>query len=115
MFTEEKLCSIFFTLFIQFKKTEAIVQSCSENSCSEKLCKIHKKTPAMDSQVWNFTKNRTPRQVLELHEVSQNSYSIEHLRTEATTVGVLLKKMFLKISQNSQENICVRASFLMKL
>ena len=34
---------------------------------------------------------------------------------EATTRGVLRKKMFLKISQNSQRNTCVRASFSIKL
>ena len=34
---------------------------------------------------------------------------------EATTRGVPLKKVFLKISQNSQENTCARASFLIKL
>ena len=31
---------------------------------------------------------------------------------EAATRGVLCKKMFLEISQNSQENICARASIL---
>ena len=35
--------------------------------------------------------------------------------TEAATEGVLWKKMFLKILQNSQENICARVSFLIKL
>ena len=35
--------------------------------------------------------------------------------TEAVTWCVLLEKMFLKISQNSQENICTRVSFLIKL
>ena len=33
---------------------------------------------------------------------------------EATTGGVI-KKVFLKISQNSQENTCTRVSFLIKL
>ena len=37
------------------------------------------------------------------------------LDTEATTRGVLSKKVFLKISQNSQENTCARLSFLIKL
>ena len=37
------------------------------------------------------------------------------LATEAATAGVLYKKVFLKISQNSQENTCSRASFLIKL
>ena len=38
------------------------------------------------------------------------------LSTEApATGGVLWKKVFLKISQNSQENTCARVSFLIKL
>ena len=35
--------------------------------------------------------------------------------SEAATRGVLRKKVFLKISQNSQENTCARISFLVKL
>ena len=35
--------------------------------------------------------------------------------TEAATKGVLCKKVFLEISQSSQENIRVRVSFLVKL
>ena len=34
---------------------------------------------------------------------------------EAATGGDLLKNVFLEISQNSQENTCVRPSFLIKL
>ena len=65
----------------------------------------------------------------------KNTYFEEHLRTtasvvftlvttvlwkwiflsEAATVSVLSKKVFLEISQNSQENICARVSFLIKL
>ena len=33
---------------------------------------------------------------------------------EAATGGVLLKKVFLKISQNSYENTCARLSFLIQ-
>ena len=35
--------------------------------------------------------------------------------TEAATGGVLLKKVFLKVSKNSQENTRARVSFLIKL
>ena len=35
--------------------------------------------------------------------------------TKAATRGILLKKIFLEISQNSQENNCARVSSLMKL
>ena len=35
--------------------------------------------------------------------------------SEAATRGVLLKKVFFEILQNSQENICARASFLINL
>ena len=38
-----------------------------------------------------------------------------HLTSEAATGGVLLKKLFLKMLQNSQENPCARVSFLIKL
>ena len=34
---------------------------------------------------------------------------------EAAIRGVLYKRVFLKILQNSQENICARVSFLIKL
>ena len=42
-------------------------------------------------------------------------YSSYLENTEAATRGVLWKKVFLKISQNSQENSFVRVSFLIKL
>ena len=35
--------------------------------------------------------------------------------TEAATRGVLQKKVFFKMLQNSQENTCARVSFLIKL
>ena len=35
--------------------------------------------------------------------------------TEAATRDVLYKKVFLEILENSQENICARVSFLIKL
>ena len=37
------------------------------------------------------------------------------LNSEAATRGVLWKKLFLEISQNSQENTCSRVSFLINL
>ena len=37
------------------------------------------------------------------------------LKSEAATKGVLLKKVFLKISKNSQENTCTRISFFDKV
>ena len=37
-------------------------------------------------------------------------FSIQH--SEAVVQMCSLKKLFLEISQNSQENICARASFL---
>ena len=42
------------------------------------------------------------------------SLAIHPRNTEAAFGGVLYKKVFLKIVQNSQENTCVRDSFLMK-
>ena len=40
---------------------------------------------------------------------------IEKLFDEAATESVLSEKVFLNISQNSQENTCARVSFLIKL
>ena len=37
------------------------------------------------------------------------------LATDTATRGVLWKKLFLEISQNSQENTCARVSFLIQL
>ena len=50
----------------------------------------------------------------EFSEFSKNNFFTEHLRTpasafsfsKATTGGALWKKVFLKISQNSQKNTC---------
>ena len=39
--------------------------------------------------------------------------SIQH--SEAVVQMCFVKKMFLEIAQNSQENTCTRASFLIKL
>ena len=41
--------------------------------------------------------------------------NIDHDDAEAAAGGVLLEKVFLEISQNSQENTCVRVPFLIKL
>ena len=64
-----------------------------EKRCSWKFRKIHRKTPLAC-------------------EIFKNTFFTEHLRmtasafsfSEAATGGVLWKKVFLKISQNSQEN-----------
>ena len=51
--------------------------------------------------------------ILEIREVI--SVYINSPHTEADTGRVLLKKVLLKISENSQENTCVGVSFLIKL
>ena len=38
-----------------------------------------------------------------------------NLQRKKATRGVLLKKVFLEISQNSQENTCARVYFLIKM
>ena len=40
---------------------------------------------------------------------------MELFYVEAAAGSVLCKKVFLKISQNSQENVCFKDSFLIKL
>ena len=41
--------------------------------------------------------------------------TVREVLTEAATGGALYKKVFLKVSQDSQENTSARASFLIKL
>ena len=41
--------------------------------------------------------------------------NVDGIYKEAATTGVLWKKVFLEISQNSQEKTCARASFLNKV
>ena len=41
--------------------------------------------------------------------------NVNRRESETATGGILLKKVSLKISQNSQENTCARVSFLIKL
>ena len=43
------------------------------------------------------------------------SFTQRLIVSEAATGGVLEAKVFLEISQNSQESICARASFSIKL
>ena len=64
--------------------------------------------PARFFVVWLVHRKqiRTPYNIL----VQYFFYSIE-----AAIRGVLCKKVFLKISQNSQENTCAKVSFLIKL
>ena len=47
--------------------------------------------------------------------ISKFMKNIDHDDAEAAAGGVLLEKVFLEISQNSQENTCVRVPFLIKL
>ena len=46
---------------------------------------------------------------------SMNDGSLKQVNTEAVAQRCSVKKVFLEISQNSQENACARASFLIKL
>ena len=45
----------------------------------------------------------------------QRSTVVHCYQAEAATGGVLLRKVFLKISEKLQENTCARVSFLIKL
>ena len=47
--------------------------------------------------------------------VTRLSNAVSQQEQKQSTGGVLQKNMFLKVSQNSQENTCARVSFLIKL
>ena len=48
-------------------------------------------------------------------QISKKRFTSISPKSEAATRGALWKKVFLKCSQNSQENTCARVSFLIKL
>ena len=85
-------------LLLAFRKRP--LEALYEKRCSWKFCKIHRKTPLVC-------------------ESFKNTFFTEHLWTtasafsfsEAATGGVLRKKLFLKISQNSPENTFGLRSF----
>ena len=49
-----------------------------------------------------------------LNHIKQSYFTAKCLILEAATGSVLWEKVFIEISQNSQENTCTRASFLIK-
>ena len=67
--------------------------------------KIHKEIPVLKS---------LPDTIKELQACNFIEETLP-LWSEATTRGVLWKKVFLEISQNSQEDTCARVSFLINL
>ena len=63
------------------------------------------------STVWLESATKMKKKLLKLSTINSDWFTY----SEAATGDVLSKKMFLKISQNSQENTCARVSFLIKL
>ena len=51
---------------------------------------------------------------LKLKDKTKDAHARDRQSPEAATRGVLQKKLFLEISQNSQENTGARVSFLIK-
>ena len=85
---------------------ESCLQNSQENTCVRYsiLIKLQVLVRKEDTLAQVFS--------CEFSEISKNNFFTEHVQTtasnlsfsEATTGGVLWKKVFLKISQNSQEN-----------
>ena len=61
------------------------------------------------------TKSRIYKFVLSLLDFSSSEGTIKKMIPKAASESVLLIKVFLKISQNWEDNTCVRFSFLIKL
>ena len=96
------------------------------NSCSNKNCKIHRKTPAMASLVckvtgldFNVTEKRRLRRCLlscELFEILQNTFS-QNI-TERLHISLLASMIasqalsFLSFSANNKSKFFLRSNFL---
>ena len=74
----------------------------------QKFRRIHKTTPVVRS---HFNRVTDPQATILLKRDSNTGI----LQLKVATRGVLWKKLFLKISQNSQKNTSARVSFLIKL
>ena len=101
------LISIHFNLFIRTPKELAVLR-CFRKRCSWKLCKIDSKILTMEFFLMHFA--RCLKNTLFV-ETPRNGYPWQ----EAVVRTCSLKKVFSKISQNSQENTCARVSFSTKL
>ena len=60
---------------------------------------------------WYFSSSTCVRRL----KVVMLNFCLAWLHKEAVVIRCSVKKVFLEISQNSQENTCARASFLIKL
>ena len=74
----------------------------------QKFRRIHKTTPVVRS---HFDRVTDPQATTLLKRDSNTGI----LQLKVATRGVMWKKLFLKISQNSQKNTSARVSFLTKL
>ena len=75
------------------------------------LCDV--KHAGEDRQLSKFTMGVV--KVVYLLFKQEDPFCADYLGTEAATIGVPWKKVFLEILQNSPENNCARVSFLIKL
>ena len=93
--------------FFHFKVTSSSLKVFCKKGV-QKFRRIHNTTPVLGS---HFNEGTDPQAATLLKRDSNTGI----LQLEVATRGVLWKKLFLKISQNSQENTCTRVSFLIKL
>ena len=91
-----------------------------DNNCKKKSGLKKSQPSAITRILKEMFVNRNSQHTVD-YENTKNEIAIskahckKQSETEAATRGVLRKKVFLEISQNSQENTCARVSFLIKL
>ena len=75
---------------------------------------LHDLTSRVKFYQWKKAKSRT-KLLQEKSSLSQNNSIKQKKDSEAATGGVLLKKLFLKALQNSQEHTSAKVSFFNKV
>ena len=90
-----------------YRNQEVVVDYCPVTNTKMKVCQVPLGATKIFKKFSSFLKNT-------IHSLLTQSLVILWL-AEAATGGVLLGKMFLEISQNSQVNTCDRVSFLIQL
>ena len=89
--------------FFHFKVTSSSLKVFCKKGV-QKFRRIHNTTPVLGS---HFNEGTDPQAATLLKRDSNTGI----LQLEVATRGVLWKKLFLKISQNSQKNTSARVSF----
>ena len=94
-----------------------MIYGCEKLFLFNKIINITRTTKNQENSAHRFGKNCLPKNLVKFLQYRIKAWKVGALRLRTETVAhrCSLKKVFLEISQNSQENTCGRVSLLIKL